>query len=63
MERKKLIRIGLISLALMIGLIIFENAIRGTKNLVSDIKEKREEEERKEAYEQTDDLFENLLRK
>lgn len=55
MERKKLIRIGLIALALMIGLIIFENTIRGTKNLVSDIKEKREEEERKEAYEQTDE--------
>ena len=55
MERKKLIRIGLIALALMIGLIIFENAIRGTKNLVSDIKEKREEEERREAYEQTDE--------
>ncbi len=55
MERKKLIRIVLIALALMIGLIIFENTIRGTKNLVSDIKEKREEEERKEAYEQTDE--------
>lgn len=53
MEKKKLIRIGLIALALMIGLIIFENTIRGTKNLISDIKEKREGEERKETYEQS----------
>lgn len=60
LERKKLIRIGLIALMLMIGLIILENSIRGTKNIVLHIKENKESKEQEKAYEQTEDYKEEL---